>query len=138
MWSRQSKDLGETHLAMVALLRQATRPLTAYELLATLQADRPRIAPPTIYRALKRLIALGFVHRIESMNAYTACRSDGHSATAVFTICDNCGAVGEHVDERVVERLRRLGAATGFTAERPVIELHGTCGGCRDSERLPA
>lgn len=141
MWSRHPKELGETHLALMALLRQAERPLTAYDLLAALQVGRPRIAPPTIYRALKRLIELGCVHRLESLNAYTACSGEGHSTSAVFTICGSCGEVAEHIDKHVVERLRRLGAATGFIAERPVIELHGTCGGCRDAraaERLPA
>jgi Fur family zinc uptake transcriptional regulator len=45
----------------------------------------------------------GFVHRLESLNAFVACaepHDHSHSMTA-FAICDKCGQVTEFSDELV-------------------------------------
>ena len=54
-------------------LMASPRPLSAYDLIATIGPQVPA-SPPTIYRALKKLISDGKVHRIESLNAFVACR----------------------------------------------------------------
>ena len=45
-------------------LMASPRPLSAYDLIATI-GPRVPASPPTIYRALKKLISDGKVHRIE-------------------------------------------------------------------------
>ena len=114
-------------------LREAGRPMTAYALLDALRPDIPRVAPPTVYRALARLTELGLVHRLETINAYVACDHD-HGAESgeavIFAICGDCGTVRELHDERVNRRMERLVSEQNFTPEAAIIEMRGTCGDC--------
>jgi Fur family zinc uptake transcriptional regulator len=112
------------------------RPLGAYEIidrLAETTAARP--APITIYRALEFLTTNGFVHRIESRNAFLACSHD-HDASAIvaFLICERCGAVGEMPAAAIAERLHQAARATGFTPRLSVVEMTGICRHCSAKE----
>jgi len=50
----------------------------AYDLLDRLRPEVGSPKPPTVYRALDFLSRLGFVHRVEALNAFIAC-DHGHS-----------------------------------------------------------
>ena len=56
---------------VLELIARAHRPVKAYDLLAELRDEREGAAPPTVYRALDFLIEHGFIHKLESINAYT-------------------------------------------------------------------
>jgi Fur family zinc uptake transcriptional regulator len=117
------------------VLRSAAAPMTAYEVLKSVQSDRPW-APPTAYRALNRLVEERRVHRLESINAYVACSHGHHAgAAAVIAICQACGRAEELAQDRLVEELRHTAAANGFLVDRAVIELTGRCAPCA-SRRL--
>ncbi len=119
------------HAAKVlAALRRAGRPLTAYQLLAVLH-DEGVTAPPTVYRALAQLMAGGAVHRLESLGAYVACGHGAHVNAHAFLICDACGAVDERCDARLERGLAALAEAAGFAAARVAVELRGLCRTCR-------
>ena len=52
-------------------------------------------APPQVYRALEKLIKLGKIHKVESKNAFVACKSSNcevSNATA-FSFCEFCEKV---------------------------------------------
>lgn len=107
-------------------------PLGAYELIDRLAADGSRPAPITIYRALDFLREQGFVHRIESRNAFIACvHAHASGDPVVFLICEQCGAVGEAGGAGVAESIRAAARAAGFIPATPVIEIYGTCAHCR-------
>jgi Fur family transcriptional regulator, zinc uptake regulator len=112
------------------VLRSADAPMTAYEVLKSVQSERPW-APPTAYRALSRLVEEGRVHRLESINAYVACAHGHHAGVAaVIAICRNCGRAEELAEERLVEQLKNTAKAHGFQIDRTVIELTGRCAPC--------
>jgi len=73
---------------VLTLLRQCGGSLSAYDILEELREFNPKLAPPTIYRALASLGECGQVHRLESLNAYFACQHDPHRNAAVLSICD--------------------------------------------------
>ena len=127
-----SLRLSDTQRATLEALQVADRPLTAYEVLEVLRADRPSAAPPTAYRALEKLISVGLAHRLESINAYVACctRHEGEAAP-VFAICDDCGGVNELVDTDALRTLAARAKADGFAPHRSIVELHGRCAVCR-------
>lgn len=114
-------------------LEAAAAPMTAYEVLDALKATRPTAAPPTAYRALTKLIALGLVHRLESLNAYVACSGGHGDADPAFSICDDCGHVDELSDPTIAATLTQMATAAsgGFAPTKHVVELHGRCGKCR-------
>ena len=87
------------------------------------------IAPPTVYRALDFLIEHGFLHRIESRNAFAPCAHFGHAHQGVMLNCETCGRSVEIEDEAVARRstARRTGR---LRAKAGVIEVAGQCGDC--------
>ena len=119
-----------THAERVLrFLRRQGRPLSAYEILRALQEDGVTAAT-TVYRALDKLLKAGHVHRIESLNAWTACCKPHHSETPVFEICDGCGNVTEHVASHLARGIEALSTDSGFAPDRSVIEIHGRCFDC--------
>ena len=127
---------------ILGALAEAPRPLSAYDLLDRLRPTGVA-APLTVYRALDRLIAAGKVHRIESLNAFVACRNGEHHhdhdddpqsrRTVAFTICDRCGTVNEFVDAELFQRLDRGLATMRFAPRTSAIEVHGLCATCTEA-----
>lgn len=126
-----ARPLSATQERVLALLSQAGKPLSAYDLLNLLRNDGVN-APPTVYRALERLMRDGLAHRIESLNAFVACNKPHHRELAAFAICDHCGMVTELMDEDLEGRLSRVAARTGFHASKATVELRGHCAACAD------
>ena len=86
--------LTRNQLCVLERLETATGPLSAYTLLDQLREQGFR-APLQVYRALDTLIKGGFVHRLESLNAFVACcqpHCHTHDMIA-FAICETCGQV---------------------------------------------
>lgn len=110
-------------------LRGVGRPVSAYELIEELR-DKASLAPQTVYRSLDRLIADGQAHRLESINAFVACRHPSHDGTAVFAICNDCGTVTEFDEPAAVDRLAAWARKSKFAVERMTLELRGLCRAC--------
>lgn len=116
-------------------LLEAGQPVKAYDLIAAFGAGGPPAKPPTVYRALEFLSKQGFAHRIESLNAYVACRHSSSAEgeenhAAAFLICDCCGATRE-IDPAVLGSIERAADTAGFTVQAVTIEAHGLCADCR-------
>ncbi|SEO03689.1 Fur family transcriptional regulator, zinc uptake regulator [Pseudorhodobacter antarcticus] len=120
----------ENDRMVLDVIRTANGPLAAYDILERLRPSRPKIAPPTVYRALEHLIRDGRVRRIESLNAYLSAGQDSAGHSVVFAICDDCGRVQERHADAAVGRLTKALSVEGFKPTRPVIEMHGRCGDC--------
>jgi Fur family zinc uptake transcriptional regulator len=130
--SERDERLTPVRRRVLEALLESHAPLGAYELIDRLAAGGARPAPITIYRALDFLREQGFVHRIESRNAFIACVH--HHATGdpvVFLICEKCGAVGEAASAAVADTIRTASRAAGFTPKTPVIEISGICAHCK-------
>lgn len=113
-------------------LQQSAGPLSAYDILGQLQVANPKMAPPTVYRALSALMESGHVHRVESLKAYIACDGDAHQTASILLICNECGAVDERVAPALSTQLSNVTSKSGFAPTRHVIEVHGRCGSCCD------
>ena len=118
---------------VLGTLLASHQPLGAYDIMERLAPTGPRPAPITVYRALSFLCENGFVHRIESRNAYLACvRPHATDDPIVFLICDHCGAVGEASSPEIGSMIRSAARSAGFTPKSPVIEIGGICTHCTD------
>jgi len=114
---------------IVAVLRAAGRPVSAYEIIDRVRGDAT-LAPQTVYRALDRLISAGVAHRLESLNAFVACSHVTHIGTAIFAICETCNAVREFDEPTAVKALQGWADKTGFTVRQLTLELRGRCKAC--------
>ena len=119
---------------VLAVLRSHRVPMSAYEVLRCLRDENPRLAPPTIYRALAALAERGKAHRVESLNAFIACQCDRHHRASILSICGDCGAVEENISADLLTRLSRIAGQSGFAPTRHVIEVHGQCGSFGSAE----
>src|SRR5918997_1790346 len=109
---------------VLELLLASSTPVKAYDLIGAYGAEGEAAKPPTVYRALEFLERLGFAHRLESLNAYVACRRAGTSHAAAFLICDCCGAT-EEFEPEVSVAVERAGRAHGYAVRALTLEAHG-------------
>ncbi len=117
------------------LLLAAEVPMGAYALLDQLKGSNFK-APLQVYRALEKLVEMGLVHRVESLNAFVACahRHEQDGPTA-FAICDTCGHVEEFADPAIGRELTRWSKGQAFKPEKVTVELRGLCRDCRGAAK---
>ena len=125
-------ELTKNQALVMGALSKAGGPLGAYAILDQLR-DRGFRTPPQVYRALDRLVEFGLVHRLESLNAFVACRHPECKTheTIAFMICETCGQVFEVADDKLAKRLTTLARDAQFALTKTTIELRGTCLACR-------
>mgnify|MGYP002652562235 CR=1 FL=1 len=88
-------------------------------------------APPTVYRALDFLVANGFIHKLQSVNAFVACHHPSTAQHSVpFLICNRCHNAVELEDRHVVSALDERARALGFEPQAQTLEVHGLCAAC--------
>lgn len=118
---------------VLELVWASHQPIKAYELMEKLRDLRSGVAPPTVYRTLEFLQSLGLVHRIESLNAFVGCAATVEHHDSQFLICRHCGSVAEIADPFVTDQLISRAKELGFSIDRGVIEIQGTCRSCASS-----
>lgn len=119
-----------TRRRVLEIIAASHRPMGAYDILDVLGEAGHRPAPPTVYRALEFLLREGFVHRIDTLNAYVACFAPQRRHRCHFLLCTGCGCVAE-IEHGGLDRALALAAeAAGFAVERETVEIAGLCAAC--------
>jgi Fur family zinc uptake transcriptional regulator len=116
---------------VLQILLEGHRALGAYEILDRLREEGLGSQPPVVYRALDFLSRAGFVHRIETLNAFVACTEGAGDHAPTFLVCRQCRRVIETPAERAGGQLERAAAGAGFEIETAVREAEGLCADCR-------
>lgn len=116
---------------VLEILLESHRAIGAYDVLRRLTASGATPQPPVAYRALDFLVANGFAHRIEKLNAFIACAHPGASHAAAFLICRGCGAVAELDAAALAGRIGSTARDAGFAMDRAVVEVEGQCAACQ-------
>lgn len=128
----QGLQLTPVRRRVLEILLSEHRAMGAYEVLDHLRREGRGSQPPVAYRALDFLVANGFAHRIERLNAFVACAAPGERHAPSFLICRSCSAVAETPGRRATAALRDSAAELGFVVERVVIEAEGLCPACAE------
>lgn len=116
---------------VLELLLANGSPRGAYDLADELAAGTgKRFAPITVYRALDFLVANGFVHRIESRNAYLASTRGAGAGPSLLLVCESCGRVAEGGAEAMMRGLARAAALEGFVVSGRAFEIPVRCTTC--------
>ena len=99
--------LTKNQALVLEVLESHQSPLTAYTILERLNDSGLR-APPQVYRALDKLIDLGLIHKLESINSFIACQHRHctfHNQITSFAICESCQCVSEIVNAEFEQTL---------------------------------
>jgi len=119
-------------LVLDVLLREQN-PLSAYMILDRLR-DKGLRAPLQIYRALDKLTKVGRVHKLESVNAFIACRhfdeKEHNNSLVAFAICKKCGTVVEFGDNVIAAQVKKQVEHLHFLAQDTTLEISGLCQNC--------
>jgi Fur family zinc uptake transcriptional regulator len=117
--------------AIFDALSAEEKPTSAYDIAdAVSKARGKRVAPNSVYRILDLFVSSNLAMRVESANAYVANAHPGCLHDCIFLVCRQCGEATHVDDDALTGDVRQVAAHEGFTAERPVIEVLGTCAKC--------
>ncbi len=115
---------------VLSLLLSRHEPLGAYQILKLLSSKQAKIKPPTVYRAIDFWKKNGFIHRIESMNAYIACCEHKHHQNFCIFICNQCNKVSELTLETLSQSITNIIKDKSIVITRSTTELFGSCFEC--------
>jgi Fur family zinc uptake transcriptional regulator len=133
--TRAGTRLTVKRAALLGLLVEAARPLSAYELVALYnQSEEQTIQPMSAYRILQFLQSEELVHKLETQNKYIACShiscSHAHQVPQ-FLVCRKCHKVSEiNLPAGIVDELSTQAKLSGFELDESRIELDGVCKDC--------
>ncbi|WCL53544.1 transcriptional repressor [Gimibacter soli] len=129
----RGKRFTELRRQVLRLVWQGHRAVKAYDLLEMLPPEAGSPKPTTVYRALDFLMKEGFVHKIESLNAFIGCPHPGDRHVSQFLICDACGNVAEVTSPDLDTAIMAAAGPAAFSIRRQTVELHGLCAACRQN-----
>ena len=128
----KENNLSKNQQIIFDLINKSSEPLKAYTILFNVQ-KRGIKAPPQVYRALDKLVQTGKIHKIESKNAFVACRNTNCeiSKATAFSICESCETVDEISDAKLNKYLSSFSDKKGTKYKRFNLEFFGLCKNCK-------
>ena len=128
----QTQTFSKNQQIVLDIIEKAKGPLKAYSILFNVQKKGIN-APQQIYRALDKLIKAGKIHKIESKNAFVACKNSNCevSKATAFSICENCEIVDEISDTKLSKYLSKFNNKKGMKFKRFNLEFFGLCKKCK-------
>ena len=128
----KEKNLSKNQRIIFDLIHKSSEPLKAYTILFNVQKKGIK-APPQVYRALDKLVEIGKIHKIESKNAFVACRNSDCeiSKATAFSICESCEVVDEISDVKLSKYLSSYNHKKGMKFKRFNLEFFGLCKKCK-------
>ena len=124
--------LSKNQQIVLETIKNSNEPLKAYSILFDVKKKGIK-APPQVYRALDKLIEIGKIHKIESKNAFVACKNTNCDVTktTAFSICEKCGNIEEIKDTKISKYLKSFKDNSGMNYTRYNLELFGLCKKCK-------
>ena len=102
----------------------------AYDLLNDLKKSDESAKPPTVYRSLDFLMEHGFIHKIQSLNAFVGCSHPDEHEDCYFLICKECKNIEECCSNKVKKVLTSTSGRNNFLPNQVTLEITGICQDC--------
>ena len=114
-------------------VEKSSEPLKAYSILFNVQKKGLK-APLQVYRALDKLVEIGKIHKIESRNAFVACKNSSCqvSKATAFSICESCEKVTEINNSKLSKYLKNFKDNSGMKYSKYNLEFFGVCKKCKN------
>ena len=128
----KENNLSKNQQIIFDLINKSSEPLKAYTILFSVQKKGIK-APPQVYRALDKLVETGKIHKIESKNAFVACRNSNCeiSKATAFSICESCENVSEISNSKLSKYLSNFSDNSGMKYSKYNLEFFGLCKKCK-------
>ena len=128
----KENNLSKNQQIIFDLIDRSPEPLKAYTILYNVQKKGIN-APPQVYRALDKLVEIGKIHKIESKNAFVACKNSDCeiSKATAFSICESCEVVDEISDVKLSKYLSKFNNKKGMKFKGFNLEFFGLCKKCK-------
>jgi Fur family transcriptional regulator, zinc uptake regulator len=131
---RSGEQWTQMRSAVFEALASFDRPASAYDIADKVsKSEGRRVAANSVYRILDLFVGANLARRVESANAYIANDHPDCLHDCIFLICDTCGQTTHLDDDSLSGGVRAAAKQAGFSPDRPVIEVRGTCSDCRDA-----
>ena len=130
---QKQEYLSKNQEIVLDFVEKANQPLKAYSILFNVQKKGLK-APLQVYRALDKLVEIGKIHKIESRNAFVACKNSNcevSNATA-FSICERCENVTEINNSKLSNYLTNFEDNSGMKYSKYNLEFFGLCKKCKN------
>ena len=114
------------------IVEKSSQPLKAYSILFDVKKKGIN-APLQVYRALDKLVEIGKIHKIESRNAFVACKNSNCqvSKATAFSICESCEDVTEVSNFKLSKHLNNFADKSGMKYNKYNLEFFGLCKNCK-------
>ena len=130
---QKQQYLTKNQQIVLDLVEKSTQPLKAYSILFNVQKKGLK-APLQVYRALDKLVEIGKIHKIESRNAFVACKNSSCqvSKATAFSICESCEKVTEINNSKLSKYLNSFQDNSGMKYSKYNLEFFGLCKKCKN------
>ena len=129
---QKQESLSKNQQIIFDFIEKAKEPLKAYSILFNVQKKGIK-APLQVYRALDKLVEIGKIHKIESRNAFIACKNSNCEVfnATIFSICNKCENVSEINNPKLSKYLTNFEDDTGMQYNKYNLEFFGLCKKCK-------
>ena len=129
---QKQHNLSKNQQIIFDIIHNSSEPLKAYSILFNVQKKGIK-APLQVYRALDKLVEIGKIHKIESRNAFIACKNSNCevSNATIFSICNKCENVSEINNPKLSKYLTNFEDDTGMQYNKYNLEFFGLCKKCK-------
>jgi|TARA_B100000214_G_scaffold167846_1_gene120557 Fur family zinc uptake transcriptional regulator len=128
--NKKNQTLTKNQRIVLNLLQDSGEPLKAYFILDSLKKEGLN-SPLQVYRALDKLVELGKIHKVESLNSFIICNNSNCASNTAFTICERCGKVKEIKNNNLTEGVNELVRENKLNITRYNLEFYVVCKSCK-------
>src|SRR5438132_4367802 len=111
--------------------------LSADDLVDLIRREDQRISRATVYRTLQWMVDAGIARKVDFGEGRFRFEHSYRHPRHFHLICKTCSRSFEFLSSDIEALLEEVAAARNFTARQSVLQIHGTCEGCRTG-RAPA
>ena len=128
--NKKNQTFTKNQRIVLNLLQDSGEPLKAYFILDSLKKEGLN-SPLQVYRALDKLVELGKIHKVESLNSFIICNNSNCASNTAFTICERCGKVKEIKNNNLTEGVNELVRENKLNITRYNLEFYVVCNTCK-------
>jgi len=105
--------------------------LSADELCDLARAEDPGIGRATVYRTLQWMVGAGLARKVDFGEGRSRFEPSYRHPRHFHLICENCHQSSEFLSSDIESFIEEVAEARGFTPDRTVLQVFGTCEACR-------